>query len=605
MMRKITVGLGVLLALLAVFARVVGLAHGGWGSTRTLALCAGLALIALALAPGALESAGRHSPRVKRIFTATRTAWRVAHQSLAGAEVLSAITLVGISIYFTWFASLGLFPSFRQDFNPYVDLGESFLHGQVALLQQPDPRLAQIADPWNDVAARSQIPYTFDLSYYHGKYYLYWGPVPALTYAAFELVTGTRPPDQFGILLFTIGLGALLTVLLFLVRRRWFPRAPAITIPLFVLAGLINLPQIQLVMHSNVYETAVVAGQFFLFLGLVGWIAYLAGGRRRWLVLAGLGYALAIGSRINLLFSVGVFSLFVIWQLYRESRTEQGGIRRAVRRAALFLAPILIMAMALAGYNFARFGNPLDIGYRYQLAKPGMSYKEYYAHAYSPMYVPANLYAYVLYPLHFRAEFPFMMSIPITPEEYPRWATPSPFKDQDEIMYGAAFVLPLFWLLIALVPASLPQRAQPAAFQGKVSGRGLMALFFLGGLVEFVFLLIFYFSGERYLGDFSMLWLMALALALWIVDERLARLPRGLGLSLRMILWLAMFLLALATVLVGVIGALDLPPQHFRIYNPAGYSAIRAPAEQVYYHLVRFYQGPSLAAAMLRLVIRR
>ena len=593
MIRKITFILGLLWILFAVFAQIIGVDHDArWGMSRYIALFVGIALI----------GAARFAPLRKKYFlqNAIPVRW-IAAVSTPLTVFVSALTIIGISVYLTWFASMGLFPTFHNEFNPYVDLGEAFLHGQAALLEKPDPRLALIQDPWNDVAARSQIPYTFDLSYYNGGYYLYWGPAPALIYAAYAAVAGVRPSNQFGMLFFAIGQGVLMTGMFFLARRWVYPRAPGFTIPLFVLAGMLSLPQILLLLHSNVYETAIIAGQFFLFLGLFGWLVYLITRSAPWLVLAGSGYALAIGSRYNLVFCVIIFCLFALFHFYNENRLS----RQSIDRAALFLAPLALMGLALAGYNYIRFDNPLEMGYKYQLAQPGQTYQPYYDHAYSTEYAASNFYSYLLYPVHYRPSFPFVVSIPLQPKLFPPWAQLPPLKNYDEVMFGGLFILPVFWLFAILVPAGLssPAGARYTASERPSIGAHFIRMCLLGALAQFVFLLLFYHSGMRYIADFSLLLITALAFACWSFDQVLTHLPFRIRLPLRAAFWLLVLVLALATALIGVLAGFDLPPQTFRLYNPSQYNAIQVQVDRYFDALLGFYQGSSLFAAALRFLI--
>ena len=84
---------------------------------------------------------------------------------------LAALVCAGIGAYVLWYSSAGRFPSFPSIPNEYVDLGQAFLHGQVSLLEQPDPRLAALSNPYN-YNQRQDIPYHWDASYYKGKYYI-------------------------------------------------------------------------------------------------------------------------------------------------------------------------------------------------------------------------------------------------------------------------------------------------------------------------------------------------------------------------------------------------------------------------------------------------
>src|ERR1700722_18001157 len=62
--------------------------------------------------------------------------------------------------------------------NYYAQLTDSFLHGQLSLRTLPPPKLLALPDPYDPVA---NGPYRLhDAILFDGKYYLYWGPAPAL-----------------------------------------------------------------------------------------------------------------------------------------------------------------------------------------------------------------------------------------------------------------------------------------------------------------------------------------------------------------------------------------------------------------------------------------
>ena len=209
------------------------------------------------------------------------------------------LVCTGIAVYALWYSSAGRFPEFPQFANDYIQLGESFLHGQLSLLEQPNPQLAALPNPY-DYRERENIPYHWDASYYEGKYYLYWGPVPALAFAAVEGLTHTQPFASVMMDIPYIGLGMVLLAIFFQISRHYFPSASSLSPGLFTLMGLVNLPFLFLLGNPQIYHTSIIYGQFFLLFGILGWIMYLGTSNPAWLILAGLDWGLAVGSRVNL-----------------------------------------------------------------------------------------------------------------------------------------------------------------------------------------------------------------------------------------------------------------------------------------------------------------
>ncbi len=238
------------------------------------------------------------------------------------SHVFSAFALALIIGYGVWFISDGRFPDFHYLENYYVDLSQALLKGQVALLQQPDPRLALLADTHDAPATR--IPYLWDMSYYHGKYYLYWGPAPALFYVIYSAIKGEPAPAQLGVLAAYGGIAGVLLAFLYILRRRFFPRAPAFSIGVVLLAACLNPAYAFLLERPLTYETAILSGQLFLLIGLFFWLLYLAY-RKGWvLIFTGLFWGLAVLARYDTLISVLVYTGAALLFLWRSGMERHG-----------------------------------------------------------------------------------------------------------------------------------------------------------------------------------------------------------------------------------------------------------------------------------------
>jgi len=73
---------------------------------------------------------------------------------------------------------------------------------------------------------------------------------------------------------------------------------------------------------------------------------------------------------------------------------------------AAFLLPLYAAAFALAGYNFVRFGSPLELGIRYQLA--GFNSPKEYSGLVGARHVVSNLTTYLVEPAPEIELFPFV-----------------------------------------------------------------------------------------------------------------------------------------------------------------------------------------------------
>ncbi|MFR4802239.1 MAG: cytochrome C oxidase Cbb3, partial [Eggerthellaceae bacterium] len=89
----------------------------------------------------------------------------------------------------------------------YAELAKSMAHGKLYLEEEPPNWLQNMEDPY-DRGARDQMVketgenYLWDVAYYEGHYYVYFGVVPVvLFYLPFYLLTGANFPTAIGVIL--------------------------------------------------------------------------------------------------------------------------------------------------------------------------------------------------------------------------------------------------------------------------------------------------------------------------------------------------------------------------------------------------------------------
>ena len=322
----------------------------------------------------------------------------------------------------------------------YNRLADGFLAGRLGFVEAPPPELAKLADPY-DPAQNAPYQRYHDVTYYQGRYYLYFGPAPALVLLApWKAVTGHHLPQNLAVVVFAWGLAFTGVLLLQSLRRRYFPATPAwiaVAGAVLVVFGSL-LPM--LLRRPVYYELAIAAGGFF---GLVA-LALLHGAmvhpprRARWLAGAGVALGLAVASRPDYLFgAAAALAVYFRWAWRHEPRATGTDRRQFVTAALAVALPLGLIGAALAAYNVARFGNWAEFGTHYMLAggnqqKTGM---------WNLGFLPVNLYYYLVAPAEWSAYFPFVQVTGIAP-----FALPAGYFGEEN-MCGVLLTLPLIWTL--------------------------------------------------------------------------------------------------------------------------------------------------------------
>jgi hypothetical protein len=119
--------------------------------------------------------------------------------------VLAAVTL-SVGLYDLWAVrAAGYRFEWGRELPGYYDyLGRAFAGGHLYLPIQPAPELLAMSNPW-DPATGEQFK-MHDMSFYHGRYFLYHGAGPAvMLFAPWRILTGTDLPENFSLFLFCFG----------------------------------------------------------------------------------------------------------------------------------------------------------------------------------------------------------------------------------------------------------------------------------------------------------------------------------------------------------------------------------------------------------------
>ncbi|HVR20336.1 MAG TPA: hypothetical protein VMS65_11585, partial [Polyangiaceae bacterium] len=257
---------------------------------------------------------------------------------------------------YAWLASAGGLDDWPS-YGWFHDLqADAFRQGKLSLPIEPAPELLRAKDPYDRV---NEPHWVLDASYHDGKYYAYWGPVPALLLAAAKSLLGINRTIgdqyiQFFFVCFGFACGA------FLIERIARQLIGGISKPLVALGILVFAaanPTPHGIATPSTYLTAIVAAQAWLVAGLVVafdavWRAGTTRARAFRVLLAGILWSLALASRVTVAPAILVFIVAGAWAVgFAEPERR---LRRFVTNGLLLGVPVALTGCALLVYNKLR-----------------------------------------------------------------------------------------------------------------------------------------------------------------------------------------------------------------------------------------------------------
>lgn len=381
----------------------------------------------------------------------------------------------------------------NEPYGYYGALTDSFLSGQLNLKGQFDPRLLNAANPY---VQRLDVSRPHDVSFYKGKFYLYFGAAPVvLVYLPWRVVTGTWLADRAGTIVFCF-LGVVLVAgLLRNIRNRYLKDCG----DLWLLLGIAVLgwgsPIFYLVQDVSFYVVPVSCAFFCMMLAAASTERALAATAPRtrcaWIATASLAYGLSIGSRPNFIFGLPVFIVACLYLAGRSTDGRAGSRLKLIASAAL---PVAFVGVMIAAYNFLRFDSPFEFGARYALMGAGSDMR--HVRLFGTEFLRENLFNYLFRPATYVRYFPFFLVYRA---------------------YGMAFYLPSAFLgpLVLLTAPFCRKPRVPAPLLI------LCAMLFGVFACNLLSLGLFYFFGElRYMADFAPEGLLLGAIAALAIMDR-------------------------------------------------------------------------------------
>lgn len=328
--------------------------------------------------------------------------------------------------------------------NQYDELAQAFLQGKTYIDNDDVPQsLIDMENPYDTIARSKQAElsgdsYRWDVAYFNGHYYVYFGIVPLiLMYLPFRAVFNAPFPSAVGImgfaLIFSIGVYKLLD----LICKKKFKNVSVGTYLITSLTFVNCCGMTFLAKRPDFYSVPIMTSMAFVVWGIYLWFKGLNTDKNRTLnfLLGSLCMALSVGCRPqSVLICAIALPLFLGYFFKEKFIFKKQGVTQLVTLAI----PFVVVAAGIMYYNYIRFGSPFDFGSSYNLTTNDVTRR-----GFSIGRTGLGIFTYLFQTPSFNATFPFIQEVSIE--------TNYIGKTISENCFGGLITsLPLLWFGFAL-----------------------------------------------------------------------------------------------------------------------------------------------------------
>ncbi|MGN0527478.1 MAG: hypothetical protein ACI4IF_08580 [Acutalibacteraceae bacterium] len=328
--------------------------------------------------------------------------------------------------------------------NQYDELAQAVLNGKVYIDNDDIPEtLKNMENPYDTtnralISKLSGDTYRWDVAYYNGHYYVYFGIVPLLLmYLPFRAIVGQPFPTVLGIILFAVLFAIGVIRLLDFIARKKFENISIGTFLLTAITFINCCGMIFLAKRPDFYGIPIITAITFIIWGIYLWLRGLESQKHKKLLFffGALFMALSVGCRPQAVLMCFV-ALPIFWHHFFSEKhiLKKEGIKELITLAV----PFIIVALGLMYYNYIRFGSPIDFGSSYNLTtndvtKRGFDFGR----------IGLGLFTYLFQTPSFTATFPFIKAVTVD--------TNYIGKTVYEYCFGGLLVsLPVLWYILGL-----------------------------------------------------------------------------------------------------------------------------------------------------------
>lgn len=314
---------------------------------------------------------------------------------------------------------------FTTDYDQYARLGDALLHGRTSLdLPVPDA-LAALDNPYDSdirgkLIGQGNAPIYWDHAFYQGKYYSYFGVVPALMlFIPYQIMSHSWLPSSWAVLILGLLTAVLITFLVMAIADKYFNGNVSLGVVILAIIVMnVGSSMYYQVFTPDFYAIPGLASLVCTFGGLTFWVKAKrsdGGVSKGFIALGSFCIALNLGCRPQFIL-VAVLALPLFWDELVKRRLFFS--KKSIGNTIAAFAPFAIVFAPLLAYNYVRFGSVLNFGANYNLTGFDMTIMKTPLRDIFPL-----LFYYLLQPFQMTMAFPFFSKTSMT---LPVWAPAEP-----------------------------------------------------------------------------------------------------------------------------------------------------------------------------------
>lgn len=328
--------------------------------------------------------------------------------------------------------------------NQYDELAQAFLQGKTYIDNDDVPQsLIDMENPY-DTTARSQQAqltgdsYRWDVAYFDGHYYVYFGIVPLLLmYLPFRAIFDAPFPSAVGIMAFALIFSIGVFKLLDLIIKKKFRNISVGTYLLTALTFVNCCGMTFLAKRPDFYSVPIMTSMAFVVWGIYLWFKGLNEEKKKpiYFFLGSLCMALSVGCRPQAVLICAVALPLFLGYFFKDKFIFK---KQGIKELAVLAVPFVAVASVIMYYNYIRFGSPFDFGSAYNLTTNDVTRR-----GFSIGRTGLGIFTYLFQTPSFNGTFPFIEGVNIE--------TNYMGKTISENCFGGLITsLPLLWFGFAL-----------------------------------------------------------------------------------------------------------------------------------------------------------
>lgn len=388
-----------------------------------------------------------------------------------------------------------------QNHNQYDELAQAILEGKTYIDNNDIPSsLLELENPY-DTTARSQAAqlsgdsYRWDVAFFNGHYYVYFGIVPLLLmYLPFRAVFNAPFPSAMGIILFASIFASGVFKLLALLAEKYFKKLSVGAYLLTALSFINCCGAMFLVKRPDFYSVPIICAMAFIVWGIYWWLKGRDDEKKQnlYFTLGSACFALSVGCRPQSVLMCAV-ALPVFWEFFFKDKRI--ATSKGIKNLVALGIPFIVVASGIMYYNYIRFASPFDFGSGYNLTTNDVTRR-----GFEMGRTGLGIFTYLFQTPSFTATFPFIKNVDIE--------TNYVGKTIYEYCFGGLITCtPVLWFL-----GGLP-KATRALKEKKLYGFAIVAL-----LIGFATVIADTQAGgllQRYFSDFGYIFFLTAALIIF------------------------------------------------------------------------------------------